>query len=585
MKKLNLLLSSLLLIFSFTVEAKSPPPGTGKADVPANILIMLDTSGSMGSTTSTSSIKYPVDISVDSQGNIFVVEYYYHRVKKYDSSFNLLKTFGGYGRANGRFRYPTKIDIDSSNNIYISDRHNSRIQKFDNNGNWLKNFRGLSRVDSVTVDSSGNVYGGNSSHIRKWNSGGSYLTQWTAPTSAWGGLSEYDGFVYKSNFYGKKIYKYSNTGSLQTSWTPSNNAYPVDIEVNSNGVYVANLYSYVQKYSTSGTYSTQWGGYGTGNSNFRYIHGIGSDSSGNIYVADWGNFAMKKFDSNGTYISSIGGAGATRIADAKKVIKKLVSSADLTKGANFGLMKWHSSARMMVKINSAGASRIYNIVDSLSAGGGTNLDNAMRTAQRYFSGGSSPIDPNASCQKNFLIVISDGYWYDSVASRIAENLYKTKGIQTFVIGFHTGGNSNYTKLAKAGGTYPDSPLYSSNWQHLYETLSSYIRQAISSSLTFTVPVVMPGISSSDHLFQSTFTYKKNHQWKGKLTKYKLQADGSLGNSVWEAGKLLDNKSESSRQIWTIANNVGISTSLNNFSTTNVAGLKQIIWEYRRYGSH
>ena len=60
-------------------------------------------------------------------------------------------------------------------------------------------------------------------------------------------------------------------------------------------MYVANLYHYVQKYSTSGTYSTQWGGYGTGNSNFRYVHGIGSDSSGNIYVADFYNHAIKKF--------------------------------------------------------------------------------------------------------------------------------------------------------------------------------------------------------------------------------------------------------------------------------------------------
>ena len=28
-------------------NSKSPPPGTGTADVPANILIMLDNSGSM----------------------------------------------------------------------------------------------------------------------------------------------------------------------------------------------------------------------------------------------------------------------------------------------------------------------------------------------------------------------------------------------------------------------------------------------------------------------------------------------------------------------------------------------------------
>ncbi|MBL7003861.1 MAG: VWA domain-containing protein, partial [Gammaproteobacteria bacterium] len=390
----------------------------------------------------------------------------------------------------------------------------------------------------------------------------------------------YDGFVYIPDYRYGKINKYSDTGTLQTSWGNSNSARPFDVEVNSNGVYVPDFYNnYVQKYSHSGVFSTQWGGYGSGNSNFRNVYGIGSDGSGNIYAADYYNHAIKKFDANGTYITTvIGGDSGTRISDAKKVIKKLVSSADLTKGANFGLMKWHSNAQMLVNVDSTGASKIYNTVDSLYASGGTNLDNAMRTAQSYFSGSSSPINTNASCQKNFLIVISDGYWYDSVASKIAENLYKTKGIQTFVIGFHTGGNSNYTKLAKAGGTYPDSPLYSSNWQHLYETLSSYIRQAISSRLTFSAPVIMPGISSSDHLYQSTFTYKKDHQWKGQLTKYQLKADGTVGSSVWEAGKKLDAKSEASRQIWTIANNAGISTSLNNFTTSNLNGLKNLIWE-------
>jgi len=97
MKKLNLLLSYLLLLLAFTAEAKSPPPGTGKADVPANILIMLDVSGSMSSQTNTSKrLYYPTDTAVDSKGNIFVSELYYHRIKKYDSAGKLLKTIGGY---------------------------------------------------------------------------------------------------------------------------------------------------------------------------------------------------------------------------------------------------------------------------------------------------------------------------------------------------------------------------------------------------------------------------------------------------------------------------------------------------------
>ena len=587
MKKLNLLLSSLLLILAFTVDAKSPPPGTGKADVPANILIMLDVSGSMSATTNSSTrLYYPVDVAVDSKGNVFVAEYYYHRIKKYDSSGNLLKTIGGYGRNNGRFRYPRYITIDQNDNIYISDFYNDRVQKLTNDGKWLRNYTGLPRPQGVAVDVNGNVYApfyNWSGRIIKWDNNGSYLTQW--PVRYAHALSIYNGTVYAAIYPYRKVAKYSDTGADLGSWSTSvNNVYPIDIEVNSNGVYIANQSHYVEKYSVGGTPSARWGGYGTGNSNFRYIHGIDSDSSGNIYVADFYNHAIKKFDSSGTYISSIGGDSGTRLADAKKVIKKIVSNSDLTKGANFGLMEWASRApKVNVPVSSSGASQIYNMVDSLRAcsgpaGCGTNLDNAMRTAQSYLSGSSSPIDPKASCQKTFLIVISDGYWYDRYASKIAEGLYKSRGIKTFAIGFHTGGNSNYTKLAKAGGTYPDSPLYSSNWQHLSETLSSYIRQAISSSLTFNAPVVMPDIKSGDHIYQSTFTYKKNHQWKGKLTKYQLKSDGTIGNSIWEAGKKLDAKSESSRQIWTIANNVGISTSLNNFSTTNIAGLKQIIWE-------
>ena len=41
---------SLLILFltSNTLLAKSPPPGTGSGNIPANILIMLDNSGSMG---------------------------------------------------------------------------------------------------------------------------------------------------------------------------------------------------------------------------------------------------------------------------------------------------------------------------------------------------------------------------------------------------------------------------------------------------------------------------------------------------------------------------------------------------------
>ena len=80
------------------VTAKSPPPGTGTSDVPANILIMLDNSGSMRTRLSTANnLFYPVDVETDSSGNIYVLEYAYDRIKKFDSAGNYLRSFGRYG--------------------------------------------------------------------------------------------------------------------------------------------------------------------------------------------------------------------------------------------------------------------------------------------------------------------------------------------------------------------------------------------------------------------------------------------------------------------------------------------------------
>ena len=39
MVRLSAIIISLFLVFSFQAQAKSPPPGTGTSDIPANILI------------------------------------------------------------------------------------------------------------------------------------------------------------------------------------------------------------------------------------------------------------------------------------------------------------------------------------------------------------------------------------------------------------------------------------------------------------------------------------------------------------------------------------------------------------------
>jgi DNA-binding beta-propeller fold protein YncE len=51
------------------------------------------------------------------------------------------------------------------------------------------------------------------------------------------------------------------------------------------------------------TFITKWGSQGTGDGQFDYPRGIAVDSSGNVYVADTGNYRIQKFDSSGNFIT------------------------------------------------------------------------------------------------------------------------------------------------------------------------------------------------------------------------------------------------------------------------------------------
>ena len=150
-KKITIFLAITFLCLS-KVYAKNPPPGTGTSDIPANILIMLDNSGSMAARLAGAvQIHYPVDVNVDSNGNVYVLEYWNNRIKKFDSSGNFIKSFGGKGNSCNTWRDARQFDIRDGN-IYIADTSNYRIVKLDLDGACVRTaYTGFLREQPMAI--------------------------------------------------------------------------------------------------------------------------------------------------------------------------------------------------------------------------------------------------------------------------------------------------------------------------------------------------------------------------------------------------------------------------------------------------
>jgi len=87
---------------------------------------------------------FPIDVAVDSQGNLYVIDLIRNHVKKMSQSGQIDEQFAqnqlalGYlGDGQGELKAPVSLTIDPYDNIYVSDTYNHRIQQFTKNGNYV----------------------------------------------------------------------------------------------------------------------------------------------------------------------------------------------------------------------------------------------------------------------------------------------------------------------------------------------------------------------------------------------------------------------------------------------------------------
>jgi hypothetical protein len=85
---------------------------------------------------------FPKDITLDSNNDVYVTDFWNNIIQKFDSNGNFILKWGSEGEDVGQFISLYGIAVDSNNNIYVTDSANHRIQKFDSNGILLEIIRG-----------------------------------------------------------------------------------------------------------------------------------------------------------------------------------------------------------------------------------------------------------------------------------------------------------------------------------------------------------------------------------------------------------------------------------------------------------
>jgi len=309
--------------------------------------------GSADGTGSTAQFGTPSGVAVDSAGNVYVADTYNNTIRKVTPAgavTTVAGSAGNSGSADGtgtvaRFNGPLSVAVDSAGNVYVADTGNNTIRKVtpagvvttmagtvSNTGAYADGTGSAALFDTpsgVAVDASGNVFVAdtNNQSIRKVTPAGVVTTvagreqQFYYPA---GVAVDSAGNLYVADTYNNTIRKVTlapawvvttvagsagSTGSTDAPGYLARFNSPRGVAVDSAGnVYVADYWNYtIRKMTPAGEMTTLAGSPGNagsadgtgsaarfGSSINTSVTGVAVDSAGNVYVADEGNNTIRK---------------------------------------------------------------------------------------------------------------------------------------------------------------------------------------------------------------------------------------------------------------------------------------------------
>ena len=708
LKLINLSFKIFLLSVFFVVsaQAKSLPPGTGEGDVPSNVLLLLDKSGSMSwCMPGGDYMCMPDDITADADGDLFIIQYPGQGlVKMHYDTLTIDATFaenGIYDPADEDCKVLSSsiayglvehhVGADGKSYIYSSDFWRQQVVKinadtgecvrkwdidghpngfaiagdtlFVNKWQWQGGTKkGITSINltseakkscpqwnfnfnfGITVDSTKeNLYlfdrngGGGDQQIRKFamSDDNGWCPDTITATSSWllnfPGMSSWEG-----NVALRMDPANDNEIFIQTSYT--NKLGRVSLNATKTGFDLPYDWD-IGKFGMNQSTPT--------NVQFGYPWGLGIDTiNKRLFSAGWYSGFGQVFDYDGNFIKSTE-PSQSRMEGAVKAIKAVVADSSLSGDLDFGFGYWswkgatwtfsngqwtntypgvgsdlqeakvsgwsgtvekgeaipcNSYNCVKVAISQSGKTKIKNILSTIAPGGGTDANTFAELATQYYNNNDfdpngvkvCPMDITISCQKNYVVVIGDGGFQsgDTEEAKKTVAALAARGILTIMVAYGPGLEASHKvsfnefavigdpeKILSNGGT--PKAIFAPTADSLKSQLSSLLSGIVAQKFSFTAPAISATIEEGGSLFQATFEYRQNKEWKGTLERKKIDGNGNVdandpGN--WSLVEQLP--APENRKMWTVLVNDDPSykrggDDYNNFKKENSVEVGQL----------
>ena len=250
-----------------------------------------------------SGLAEPYVIALNSQGDVYTINYSNNTVSEISHSGSLLQTIST------GLSTPKALAVNSLGDVYIANNGNNTVKEFNSSGVLIATLsNGIAKPDALAIDSQGNVFVANYSAntVTEYSVTGALLNTLTAGINAPSALaldSLGDIFIPSLNTSNYNILEFSNTGSAIAPIVAT--GYVSQVQIDSAGnIFALEYNSSTSSYDLQEHTNASWQTITTGVSN---LSSLAIDSQGDVYVVSAQNNTLVELSNSGVLLQTVTG--------------------------------------------------------------------------------------------------------------------------------------------------------------------------------------------------------------------------------------------------------------------------------------